>query len=43
VLYFNDEEGLAVVSGGKPTLQTPTGCRFEKVTNGSGLWIFTRA
>jgi hypothetical protein len=42
-LYYNEEEGLALVSGGQPDIETEEGCIFKKsLINGSGLWIFTR-
>jgi len=42
VLAYSETEGYALVSGGQPTIATPTGCRMEAQTNDSGLWIFTR-
>jgi len=44
VIAFDKSEGWALVSGGPPTIAGPTGgCRTGTSTNGSGLWIFTRA
>ena len=44
MLYYNEEEGIAVISGGQPEIEGPDGCRFEKDTDyGAGLWILTRA
>jgi len=43
VLYHDAAAGLAVVSGGQPTIQTPNGCRTGSGVNNAGLWIFTHA
>lgn len=42
VVAFSVTEEWAVVSGGPPTIATPTGCKTGAGVNGSGLWIFTR-
>ena len=42
VLYYDETEGLAVISGGQPDVLGPNGCTFKNKTNGAGLWIFTR-
>jgi len=44
VVAFDKTAGWALVSGGPPTMPGQTaGCRTGTGTNGSGLWIFTRA
>jgi lipocalin len=43
VLYHDVVAGLAVVSGGQPTIETPNGCRTGTGTNSAGLWIFTHS
>jgi len=43
VVAYSKEEGFALVSGGAPSISAPGGCRTGSGTNGSGLWIFTRA
>lgn len=44
VIAYSEEEGYALISGGQPTIETKNGfCRTGTATNGSGLWIFTRA
>ena len=41
---YDESAGVALISGGQPTIQGPNGCRSNSgVTNGSGLWIFTRS
>jgi lipocalin len=42
IIYFDQESGLGLVSGGQPTNETPTGCRTGTGVNGSGLWIALR-
>ena len=39
VIGFDNEAGWAVVSGGRPTIWTGSGC---KNIDNTGLWIFTR-
>lgn len=39
VMAFDDDEGWAVITGGKPTIWTGSGC---KNIDDAGLWIFTR-
>jgi len=42
VIDFDDKEGYALISGGKPTKSAPGGCQTGTGTNDSGLWVFTR-
>merc|ERR1719231_42033 len=42
ILYFDNEAGLGLVSGGQPTIETENGCRTGTGVNGSGLWIALR-
>merc|ERR1711972_1251545 len=43
VIDYDENEGYALVSGGKPTIAGQGGlCRTGTGVNGAGLWIFTR-
>jgi len=42
IVYFDDAEGHAIISGGAPTEAAEGGCRCGTGANSTGLWLFTR-
>jgi len=43
VVAVDESQGYALISGGAPTIAATGGCQTSSsVTDGSGLWIFTR-